>query len=278
MENVRIVFYSDEKNEDLVLSLIHSIESIKLNDKVRLTYYTINYKTEISIKNLDSVVINIERKYNDVRDYQLIKPSILLKSINDYPETEYFLYVDTDIVFSHRFNLNKIINHDELNISPIPLCPWHPVNKDDNSKFMINNHYRVFGSGYKLTSLIQNCFIVFSKRHKWFMGEWDALCKSDWYLNKLDIDTNFQTFKAADESVFWGLMIKYKCDFNLGHIHVNHSNYEWINFSEKNEKSWYQSSDIPQNGHTNNSKIMFYHMMKNSNENIKIINEIISKK
>jgi len=271
------IFYGDKKNEDLVVSLINSMTSIGLNRNCTAVYYSINYDSDIKLDWIDIKRKDVPITYNDVRDYQLIKPEILLTAMLDYPSEDFYVYLDTDIILSHRFDINEIVDLDFLYQSQIPLCPWHPVNVDSNSKFMLENHYRVFGSDFQLNSLIQNCFIVFSKKQKWFIEEWDALCKSKWYVSKLGITTDYDYFTTGDESIFWGLMIKNRCQFNLQHIHVNHSIEHWIEFSENNQLSWY-SSENKQNFHKNTSKLFFYHMMKNPQENNKIINEIINKK
>lgn len=277
LNKIRFIFFSDQNNEELVRSLIYSFESIGLDKKCKFTYFSLNYESNITHQNTDVIKMETPIIFGDVRDFQLMKPKILLESLKRYPNEEYFIYLDTDIILSHRFDPVKFIDEDLINFSPIPLCPWHPVNQDNNSIFMLDNHYRVFGSDYKLSYIIQDCFILFSKKQKWFIEEWDALCQSKWYLDKLGIPTHSDYFFASDESVFWGLMIKNKCEFSLRHIHVNHSVDLWIEFSENNEGAWYSTED-PQNGHKNTSNILFYHMMKDPVENFRIIDNFIKKR
>lgn len=100
-----IVFYGYKSQENITKGLI---ESARLNLKYnfKLVYFTVDFSTEIKYDNLVNFRIS-EKELNYFIDPKSI---IIEKSINIFGNRNY-LYLDNDILFSKKINIDNIINN-----------------------------------------------------------------------------------------------------------------------------------------------------------------------
>ena len=74
----------------------------KIADDIKIVYYTIGFDSSFEFKNLNKVRIEYKPQYPIIHFY---KGELALLTMQMFPN-EYYLYTDTDVLFSRNFNFN----------------------------------------------------------------------------------------------------------------------------------------------------------------------------
>lgn len=274
---MKIITFGDLKSTKLLWTLAESLRFCDLKDKHKIIYYSIGYDSDFVHEKVITKKIDIGKiRFHNYRDFQFMKPRVLIYSIFDFPEENNFVYLDLDILLGKRFDPDKLVLDNDLDNSEFPLCPKHTLNRNgfDLTQKLIQNHYSLVNNNFIFEELIQNCFILYNRKHLEFLKEWNDLCYSDWYCDKLFI--TFWNHHSGDESILWYLFIKYKFEKNLGYIYNNKCADVWIDHIENNRGQWISCEEI-ESCVDNTDDIQFYHHQKDFETNKKILNNILSK-
>jgi hypothetical protein len=199
-----------------------------------------------------------------------LKPSIMLKSISDYPEESDFIFLDSDVTIGKRFDPFKFegIGMD------FPLSPFGPYEIPYTFRSFDNGITETytpdilmeyFNVNSKSMRYVQNCMILYGRQNLDFILEWESIC-----LNKYLLKQHWRYFSFQDETAFNVLLWKYNCNKNLGHCFVNTHKYSTFFMVENSSVSNINIDDNPYEYCYSSSDVMFYHGTKDKEENVKI--------
>lgn len=222
-----------------------------------LHYYSINYKSSIVGDNLIIHPININLGFKRGNFY---KPYVLLKSLMEIPDNN-FVYLDLDIVITKHFNINELFK--KIDSSSTPLSPnhfWeHPYKIINGAKTQnAENLSKLFNINI-FNKYVQNCVIVYNKKHFQFMWDWASLTNDKEILNMV----------FGDEELYNFLLWKYEQSNTLGYLCVTSGTLNIEDIKEgyelyQNDK-FDKSLFIVQNNYCQNiilKDIMFFHGIK----------------
>jgi hypothetical protein len=266
---MRIIIFSDFNYIPVVQNLIHSLDAIY--GDCDLTFYMVGF----SKKNcLQPQNLRIEYKPFlkplEAPNLNFIKPSILLKSLKDYPSENDFLFLDSDLTVGKRFNPSVIFSE----LQDFPSSPFGPFESPYTYRTFENGRVenytpdllmQYFNVGEKTMRYVQNCIIAYSRKHQDFILEWESIS-----LNKFLLKEHWRYFSFQDETAYNVLLWKYGCTQNLGHLFVNTHKYSTYKLVEESDEVRGNVDENPYEYCHDSSKIMLYHGTKDPSENIKI--------
>jgi len=274
---MKIITFGDIKSTKLLWTLSESLKYCDLENRHEIIFYSLGYDSDFVHEKVTTKRIDMGKiRFKDERDYQFMKPRVLILSIFDFPNEENFVYIDLDVLFGRRFDPEKLVKEHDLKNCKFPLCVKHTLNRFgfNYTQELVQNHYDIVNNDFVFKELIQNCFMLYNRKHLEFLKEWNDLCYSDWYCDKLSI--SFWNHPSGDESILWYLFMKYKFEKNLGYIYNNKCPDVWINHIENNNNHWVSIENI-ESSVEDTSQIQFYHYQKNFENNKKILDTILSK-
>lgn len=209
-----IFLYSDKKYEHQAKSCIRSLTH-KVNDDLKIVYYTIGFDSDFEFPNLYKVRYPLKAEYPRFHFY---KAELSLVTMDMFPD-EYYAFTDTDVLFSSRFDVDKV-KHSH----PYPMGSYGP----HEYPFMwqnINGQYfqydevkmmKYFNVQSRSQRYLWSCFYSFNPQCREFFEEYVSICKNQ-YLHKWELDY----FPYADETAFNICLWKRNATQNLGFAFVN---------------------------------------------------------
>lgn len=271
------ILYSDKNCEYQAIACIKSLES-KITDEIKILYFTIGFQSDFSCKNL----IKVETEYNKLYPtFHFYKAELCLKGLYMFPEEKYFIFSDTDILYSKRFQFENF-KHE----NPYPLASFGPHEypftyetigdqfiKYDEIKLMEYLNVQSRSLRY-----VWSCFYSFNRNCKDFLEEYDSMCK-----NKYLIDRRKWYYPFQDETSFNVLLWKRNATESLGFCFVNTHDIHIVMKIETDLVKHQYGNNIDVLGANweyidDSSNIMFYHGFK-SIENIKLtLNYLLNEK
>lgn len=264
MNSTVIVFYSDSKYEYQAKGVIESflLNQYKLNNNIKLVYYTIGFDSDFSYENL--IKVKVDRKENLPR-FEFYKPSVILDSLSRF-EADNYLYVDVDIIFGKRFSIDKIVNNKNYPLSSQGNWAFPFYFKKINNEEIIYNELSLMeylGVKERSMEYVYTCIISYNKKCKDILEEWEILCNNEFLLENRE---KFLPF--TDETILNVLLWKLGIKKNFGRLYLNTLNYEPFIYVENNENV----SGDPESNYgifsndllrcENSSDILFYHGIK----------------
>lgn len=257
-----IIIFSDKNCEYQAISSLRSLER-KITDNIKILYYTIGFDSEYSCKNLYKIKIDLNSNYPC---YNYYKPELCLKSLEMFPNEEYFIYADTDILYSKRLNFEALKHTDEY-----PLASYGPheypfiYRTVDNNCIIYNETelMKYVGVENRTMRYVFSCFFSFNKKCVDFLKEWLYFCNNKDLLTQEDI-----YFPFKDETSFNVCLWKKNAKNNLGFSFLNTHQHEIVNLVENDDHILDKyGTNIDQAGvnweYIQNSKnIIFYHGFK----------------
>ena len=256
-----LILYSDKNCEYQAISCIKSLES-KITDEVKILYFTIGFQSNFSCKNLMKVQIDYNKSYPSFHFY---KAELSLQALYMFPNEEYFIFSDTDILYSKRFQF-ETFKHDY----PYPLAPFgpheYPFIYDTIDGEMI--HYdevklmNYLNVPKRSIRYVWSCFYSFNRSCKDFMEEYTSMCQ-----NKYLIDRRKWYYPFHDETSFNVLLWKRNATENLGFCFVNTHDTETVIKTETDLVKNKYGSNVDSMGANweyidDSSNVMFYHGFK----------------
>ena len=98
-----LYLYSNKDYEYQAIACIKSLEQ-KIKEDIKIVYYTIGFESEFTTTNLYKVILS-DKKYPTFHYY---KAELSLLTMDLFPDEEHFIFSDTDILYSKRFDFNKL--------------------------------------------------------------------------------------------------------------------------------------------------------------------------
>lgn len=271
-----IVLYSDQKMEKNVELCIQSLKNKDLTN-VKFIYYTIGFESSINFKNLIKHRVEMDSSKHNMWYY---KPELCLKTIDLYTD-DYYLYVDSDLIFSRRFKFDYVKNEEKYPLSPYGpfeyTCIWD-IDPVTNKKIEFNesNLMKYFGTKNRTMRYVYACLMSFNSDCKEFFEEEVSFLKNSYLLKKPVF-----YFPFGDETALNVCLWKRNAVKNLGFCMLNTHLFKHLKFIEENEVNNFgfgeNLTDLSQDWQfVNDSKnILFYHGFKDLIEmenSVKFIN------
>lgn len=264
-----LILFSNKNFEYQSICSIKSIEN-KIADDIKILYFTIDFDSSFECKNLHKIRIG------EIQDYPLFnyyKPELCLKALELFPEETDFIYADSDILYSSRFEFKNFKNEFDY---PLASCGPHeyPYTYEQfGTDIIVFNEVKLmnyFNVEKRSMWYLFSCFFTFNKNCADFFEEWMSMCRNKYLLNN---QKTIYPFK--DETSFNICLWKRNVINNLGFVFVNTHKSETIEFIEETSVTEYHGSHWE---YVKNSKdIVFYHGFKEESD-IKNGLEILLKK
>lgn len=255
-----LFLYSDKKYEYIATACIKSIGG-KITNDVKIVYYTIGFKSDFTFKNLKKVEIEVNELYPNFIFY---KPELALLTLESYPDEKYFLYSDSDILYSKRFDLEKMkheYNYPMTCFGPFSeVFAWEKNENGEIIKFDEKKLMKYFNVPQRSMRYVPAWFFSFNHECKDFFEEWLSMCKNKYLLDRRKI-----YFPLADETSFNVCLWKRNVVQNYGFISINTNLLNIIKQVEENdnikEQHFGRVDALGANWEyvNNSSDIVFYH-------------------
>jgi len=209
-----IFLYTNKVCEHQAISCIRSMEG-KVTDDVKIVYFTIGFTSDFTAKNLIKVPIP-ERDYPTFHYY---KAELSLDVMDMFPDENYFVFTDTDVLFSRRLDFSKL-KHE----NPYPLASYGPheqvyIWENINGETVIYNEELLmkYLNVPQITSRYQwSCFYAFNRNCYEFFEEYASIC-----MNKYLLKRRKHFFPFHDETPFNVCLWKRGVTGGFGYIFVN---------------------------------------------------------
>jgi hypothetical protein len=269
---MRFVIFSDCNYKEVAQNLIDSLD--KLYGDANITYYTVGFNDPGFLNSLN---LKIDYRYFPKKilpNLNFLKPSILLKSLDDYKEEKNFIFLDSDITIGKRFDPYKISS----SMGELPISPFGPYETPYTFRTFEDGTVQNYTPDLLMNYLnvpdrscryVQNCLICYNRNHSDFILEWESIS-----LNKFLLQKYWEYFPFQDETSFNVLLWKYLSKQNLGHIFVNTHKSSTYKLVESSEIYELEIDNNPYEYCKYSGDVMFYHGTKDREENRKIQNYI----
>jgi hypothetical protein len=209
-----LFLYSDKNCEHQAISCIRSLTH-KITDDVKIVYYTIGFDSNFEFKNLYKVKIDKKPYYPSFHFY---KSELSLLTMHMFPN-EYYLFTDTDVLFSRNFNFS-----DHKYNETYPMASFGPheypfIWEEVNGVKIIYNEEKLskyMGISGRSMRYCWSCFFAFNPNCKDFLEEYTSICQNGYLLNRRK-----EYFPYADETAFNVCLWKRNATKNLGSAFVN---------------------------------------------------------
>lgn len=214
-----IFLYSDKNCENQARACIRSLTH-KMTDDLKIVYYTIGFKSDFEFPNLYKFEYPLKAEYPRFHFY---KAELSLVTMDMFPD-EHYAFTDTDVLFSRRFDPEKIkhsLSYPMGSYGPheYPFI-WSSSHTStgqeirtiyDETKLMV-----YFNVPHRTQRYVWSCFYSFNPHCRDFFEEYVSICKNQ-YLQKYPTDY----FPYADETAFNICLWKRNATKNLGFAFVN---------------------------------------------------------
>jgi len=265
---MKIIFYSDVKYEYQASALISSINLNVLED-VQIIYYTIGFESSLNQKNLTKRVYPLDTSN---KKFEFYKPSIMLDAIDTFGEGDY-LFLDTDIIVSEKFKIEKVKNSYDFPMFPIGVWEWPFLFSGDiifdESKLM-----KYMGVEKRSMMYIYSCLCSFNERCRDVILEWKSVCDNQFLTNSKEV-----YFPFKDETPINVILWRRNVDKNFGKIFLNTHEYDKIILSEESKLNKDTRLDFLNNlEEFYLDDIMFYHGVKEKETLDRLIDYFKNKK
>lgn len=220
-----IFLYTDKNCEYQGIACIRSLLP-RLNREDRIVYYTIGFESTFECNNLQKIKIG----YKNYPTFHYYKAELSLMTMDLFPDEEHFMFTDTDVLFSHRFNpafLAHTYNYPLASYGPHEFPFTYEI---INGKEVIYNELALmdyFGVKKRGKRYVWSCIYVFNRYCRDFFEEYTSMCKNEYLLARRKWYYPFH-----DETSFNICLFKREASENLGFAFVNTHNPEVVRIVE----------------------------------------------
>lgn len=209
-----LFLYSDKNCEHQAINCIKSLTH-KIKDDVKVVYYTIGFDSNFQFKNLHKFRIEIKPEYPTFHYY---KSDLSLLTMELFPN-EHYVFTDTDVLFSRRFDFDKTIHIENYPIASYGPHEYPFIWAEVNGSRVIYNELplmKYFNVEERSQRYVWSCFYSFNPNCREFFEEYTSICK-----NKYLMDRRKDYFPYADETAFNICLWKRNAVKNYGFAFVN---------------------------------------------------------
>jgi hypothetical protein len=272
-----IFMYSNKLCEHQAISCIRSIEP-KISTGVKIVYFTIGFISNFSSPNVVKVPIP-ERDYPTFHYY---KAELSLDVMDMFPNEDYFIFTDTDVLFSRRLDFNKLKRD-----TPYPQAVFGPHEQPYIWERINDQQYtyderllmRYFNVPDRTLNYQWSCFYTFHRNSYEFFEEYTSMCKNQYLLKRRKWYYPFH-----DETSFNICLWKNNATKSLGHIFVNTHNPEVVKLVEETDiKERKLGMNIDELGADweyihDSSQVILYHGFKDVDTSLEALNYLLGNK
>jgi hypothetical protein len=271
-----LFLYSDRNCEHQAVSCIKSLSN-KITDDVKIIYYTIGFDSSFEFKNLHKIKIDFKPQYPTFHYY---KAELSLLTMRLFPN-EYYMFSDTDILYSKRFSFDQIKNN-----LPYPLASFGPheypylweKRGDDTITFNETKLMEYFNVKERSQRYVWSCIYSFSEQATEFFEEYTSMCN-----NKYLLDRRRDYYPMHDETSFNVCLWKRGVNKNLGFAFLNTHIFESVKKAEETDiKDQNLGVNIDDSGNDweyiyDSQKIIGYHGFKEKDSMEKTLNYLLGR-
>lgn len=212
-----IFLYSDKNYEYQAIACIKSLQRC-IADSDKIVYFTIDFDSEYEQKNLQK----IKGKFlNSYPSFNFHKTEISLKMLELFPDEQDFIYTDSDVIFSDRFDPNNVkcnTTYPIASFGPHAL-PFIFETDKETGKRIEYNHYALMNKmnvQRESQRYVWSCFYSYNRKCKDFFEELLSI-----YNNQELMSNRKMFFPFSDETPFNVCLWKREANKNLGFAFVN---------------------------------------------------------
>ena len=220
-----LFLYSNKEVEYQAIACIKSLE-VKITDDVTIVYYTVGFKSEFECKNL----VKVEMDYLDYPTFHYYKADLSLKTMDLFPNENHFLFTDTDVLFSRRFDFNKLKFDNSYPRASFGPHEYPFIYSEENGKRVIYNETALmdyFNVKGRSCRYVWTCFYSFNRNCVDFLEEWVSILHNKYLMKDRKI-----YHPMHDEQAFNICLWKRSAVDMLGYVFLNTHN---INIIKKVE-------------------------------------------
>ena len=257
-----LFLYSDRNLEYQTIACIKSLQKA-MTDDIRIVYYTIGFSSDFEMPNCQTIEVDF-LKYDT---FNYFKPELSLKTLELFPDETDFIYCDTDVLFSKRFDFSKLVFDYPYPVAPNgPHASVYIYDAYPDGTVIYHNEQKLmkyFNVSERSCVYTFSCFYTFNRSCEDFFEEWKSMVDNTYLLK-----TEKEYFPFYDETPFNVCLWKRGATHTLGMAFVNTHQLDFIKMVE-------ESDDIVDtNGHVidtvggnweyvqNSANVLFYHGAK----------------
>ena len=248
-----VIFLLSDKNfEQQAIFCIRSLYK-RISDDVKIVYFTIGFNSNFSGRNLYKHYIEFKPNFDKFTYY---KPELALTLMDLFPN-DYYIYTDSDILFSPRFSVDKVIN-PTLNY---PLASYgiyeYPITYETiggtTTYFSEAELMSYFNVPNRTMRYVWACFFSFNSFCRDFIEEWASMCNNGYIYKKRK-----SIFPFHDETSFNVCLWKRGANKSLDFAFVNTNELKMV---KNAEMGGLMKLDLKTDAHStnDNKNILFYH-------------------
>ena len=212
-----IFLYTDKNCEYQAISCIKSLLP-RLREQDKILYYTIGFDSSFEADKLKKIRIS----YKPYPTFHYYKAELSLITLELFPKEEHFMFTDTDVLFSRRFN-PAFIEHTHH----YPLASFGPHEYPfiyeiiDGNQIVYNelDLMKYFGVPTRTLRYVWSCVYSFNHKCKEFFEEYTSMCKNEYLLARRKV-----YFPFHDETAFNVCLFKRNATESLGYAFLNTHN------------------------------------------------------
>lgn len=269
--------YSNKAYEHQAISCIKSLYS-KATDDVKIVYYTIDFDSDFELDKLYKIKIPLKPQYPSFHYY---KAELSILTMDLFPN-DYYMFSDTDILYSRKFNFN----HMKHNL-PYPKASYGPHEYPYMWELAADGETRIILDETKLMKYLNvqqrsqryvwSCVYTFNPQCRDFFEEYMSLCNYKYFL-----DRRCQYYPMHDETPFNICLWKRNATENLGFAFLNTHILNSVKLVEENViKNKHLNTNVDELGNDweyihDSEQIIAYHGFKDKDDMTKTLNYLLS--
>jgi hypothetical protein len=269
-----LFLYSDKNCEHQAISCIKSLTH-KITDDVKIVYYTVGFESDFKFKNLYKFKVPLKSEYPTFHFY---KADLSLVTMDLFPN-EHYIFTDTDVLFSRRFDFEKTKHSESYPIASFGPHEYPFMWREINGERRIYNELplmKYLNVSERSQRYVWSCFYSFNSNCKDFFEEYTSICKNRYLMDKRD-----DYFPYADETAFNVCLWKRNATKNYGFGFVNTHLLETVRQVEDgiSNKQFENTRDAFGNNWEyvdDSSKVMLYHGFKEKEHMETTVNYLIN--
>ena len=268
-----LFLYSDKNCEHQAISCIRSLTH-KITNDVKIVYYTVGFNSDFEFKNLHKFRIELKPEYPTFHFY---KSDLSILTMDLFPN-EHYVFTDTDVLFSRRFDFDMVKHSESYPIASYgpheyPFM-WHIINGEKRiyNEIPLMNYFNVKERSQRY---VWSCFYSFNSNCREFFEEYTSMCK-----NRYLMDRRHEYFPYADETPFNICLWKRNANKNYGFAFVNTHLLETVKEVESGVSNKQFNNSLDAFGSNweyvkDSSKVMLYHGFKEKNSMEETVNYLV---
>jgi hypothetical protein len=268
--------YSNKAYEHQAIACIKSLSNT-ITDDVKIIYYTIGFDSDFEFKNLTKVNFPLKDQYPSFYYY---KAELSLLTMDMFPN-EYYMFSDTDILYSKRFsfdNLKHDLPYPKASFGPheYPFM-WEINNEGERVVLDETRLMKYLNVPQRSQRYVWSCMYTFNSNCRDFFEEYTSLCNYKYLLDK-----RWYYYPMHDETPFNICLWKRNATENLGFAFLNTHSPNAVKLVEENIiKDKNLNSNIDSMGNDweyiyDSEQIIFYHGFKEKEPIDKTLNYLLS--